>query len=132
RFPRRFTTSSNEKRSPTCHADDRRDAAGDGVWVDYDGKADRVLVNIARGRRKEKNVDRSPNVGLSMVDPDDPYRFVSVQGEVDGLTEGDAIEHANRLAQRYMDVEEYPGLDDGEGARVQIRIRPTDVVTSGK
>jgi len=67
-----------------------------------------------------------------MVDPDDPYRFVSVQGEVDELTEGDAIEHANRLAQRYMDVEEYPGLDDGEGARVQIRIRPTDVVTSGK
>ncbi|WP_049898258.1 pyridoxamine 5'-phosphate oxidase family protein [Halococcus agarilyticus] len=101
------------------------------VWVDYDVDADRVLVNTERGRRKEQNVTRETKVGLSMVDPDDPYRFVSVRGEVDELTEDGAVEHINQLARRYMDVEEYPGLEDEEGARVQIRIRPDDVVAGG-
>ena len=101
------------------------------LWVDYDVDADRVLVNTARGRQKEQNVNRDPTVGLSMVDPDNPYRFVSVRGEVDALTEEGAVEHANQLARRYMDVEEYPGLESEEGARVQIRIRPDDVVASG-
>ena len=99
------------------------------VWVDYDVEANRVLVNTARGRRKEKNVARNPKVSLSMVDPDDPYRFVSVRGAVDELVEEGAVEHINALARRYMDVEEYPGLDDEEGARVQIRIRPEAVAT---
>jgi PPOX class probable F420-dependent enzyme len=101
------------------------------VWVDYDVDADRLLVNTARGRRKEQNASRDPKVGLSMVDPDDPYRFVSVRGEVDELTEDGAVEHINELARRYMGVEEYPGLDEEKGARVQIRIRPEDVVAGG-
>ena len=66
-------------------------------------------------------VRRNPKVGLSMTDPGDPYRFVSVRG---------AVSQINDLARRYLDVEEYPGLDE-EGARVQIRIRPTDV-TAGQ
>ncbi|HET7324379.1 MAG TPA: PPOX class F420-dependent oxidoreductase [Halococcus sp.] len=99
------------------------------VWVDYDVEADRVLVNTARGRRKEKNVSQNPDVGLSMTDPDDSYRFVSIRGEVDELREEGAVEHINELAQRYMGVDEYPGLDEEEGARVQIRIRPENVTT---
>jgi PPOX class probable F420-dependent enzyme len=101
------------------------------VWVDYDAEADRVLVNTTRGRQKERNVSRNPQVGLSMVDPDEPYRFVSIQGEVDELREEGAVEHINELAQRYMGVEEYPGLDEEEGARVQIRIRPENVTAGG-
>ncbi|KPN29600.1 PPOX class probable F420-dependent enzyme [Halolamina pelagica] len=49
------------------------------VWVDHEDR-EYVLVNTARGRRKEKNVRREPMVGLSVYDPDDPYRYVSVQG----------------------------------------------------
>jgi len=37
------------------------------VWNDYD--ADRMLVNTARGRRKERNVRETPAVGVSMCDP---------------------------------------------------------------
>lgn len=99
------------------------------VWVDYDSEADRVLVNTARGRQKERNVRHNPQVGLSMVDPDDSYRFLSIQGEVDERREEGAVEHINELAGRYMGVEEYPGLEEEEGARVQIRIRPTTVTT---
>lgn len=101
------------------------------VWVDYDVEADRLLVNTARGRRKERNVAANPKVGVSMCDPDDGYRYVSVRGEVDELTEDGAVEHIDSLAERYMGVEEYPHHGSEDGARVLIEIRPTRVVTSG-
>lgn len=99
------------------------------VWVDYDDETDRLLVNTARGRRKERNVAANPNVGVSMLDPEDPYRYCSVRGEVTRVTEDGAVEHIDALARRYMDVEEYPNHDADEGARVIIEIRPDSVVT---
>jgi PPOX class probable F420-dependent enzyme len=100
------------------------------VWVDYDEVDDRVLINTMQGRRKERNVQRNPKVGLSITDPDDPYRYVSVRGEVETVTQEGAVDHINELAHRYMD-QDYPNLDDESGPRVLIRIRPDRVVTSG-
>ncbi|WP_255150717.1 PPOX class F420-dependent oxidoreductase [Halorarius halobius] len=97
------------------------------VWVDYDEPANRVLVNTARGRRKERNVRRNPKVGMSMTDPSDPYRFLSVRGEVTDLTEEGADAHIDALAKRYMGADEYPNRDSEDGARVVIRIRPDAV-----
>lgn len=97
------------------------------VWVDYDEDADRLLVNTARGRRKERNVGENPKVGLSVIHPEDPYTFLSVRGEVTDRREEGAVDHINELARRYMDVEEYPNLGDEEGARVVIEIRPDEV-----
>ena len=37
------------------------------VWVDYDGS--HVLVNSARGRQKDKNMERNPAVSLSIHGP---------------------------------------------------------------
>ena len=98
------------------------------VWVDYDADADRVLINTARGRHKERNVRRDPSVGISMCDPDDPYRYVSVQGEVTELTEDGAVEHIDALARRYMGLEEYPNHGEESGPRVILEIRPDNVV----
>ncbi|MFW5919606.1 MAG: PPOX class F420-dependent oxidoreductase [archaeon] len=100
------------------------------VWVDYDEPADRVLINTMQGRQKERNVQRNPKVGLSITDPDDPYRYVSVRGEVETVTQDGAVEHINELAHRYMG-RDYPNLDDESGPRVVLRIRPDRVVTSG-
>ena len=99
------------------------------VWVDHEDGED-VLVNTARGRRKERNIARDPKVGLSVCDPDDPYRYVSVRGEAE-LTEEGADDHIDELARRYMDVDEYPGRDEEDGARVIVRIPTDDVVTNG-
>lgn len=99
------------------------------VWVDYDGEY--VLVNTARGRQKERNVQRNPKVGLSVMDPDDPYRFVQIQGEVETVTEEGAVEHINELAGRYMGVDEYPNLGNEDGERIKIMIRPNHVITGG-
>ncbi|PSP48214.1 PPOX class F420-dependent oxidoreductase [Halobacteriales archaeon QH_1_68_42] len=99
------------------------------VWVDYDADRDRLLVNTARGRQKERNVTANPKVGASMLDPEDPYRWLSVRGEVTAVTEEGAVEHIDELARRYMDVEEYPNHDAEDAPRVIIEVRPDRVVT---
>ncbi|WP_136686938.1 PPOX class F420-dependent oxidoreductase [Halorhabdus amylolytica] len=98
------------------------------VWIDYDADDNRVLVNTERGRRKERNVARNPTVSVSMTDPENPYRFLSVTGEVAETTTEGAREHIDELARRYMDEDEYPMPIETE--RVVLRIRADDVITS--
>lgn len=98
------------------------------VWVDYDANADRILVNTERHRQKTRNVERNPAVAVSMLDPENPYRYLSVTGEVEAMTTDGAREHIEGLAQRYVDGE-YPSEIVSE--RVILQIRPEEVITSG-
>lgn len=99
------------------------------VWVDYDPDDDRLLVNTERHRRKAKNVERDPTVSVSMTDPDDPYRFLSVTGEVDEVTTDGARAHIDELAGRYMGADEYPQPIESE--RVILRIRADETFHGG-
>ncbi len=95
------------------------------VWVDYDADADRILVNTERGRQKDRNVRENPHVGVSMLDPDDPYRYLSVVGEVDEITTDGAREHIDELSHRYTG-EDYQNEIQTE--RVLLKIRPDRVI----
>jgi PPOX class probable F420-dependent enzyme len=99
------------------------------VWVDHEDR-EYVLVNTARGRQKERNVRRDPRVAVSVPDPEDPYRYVSVRGEAT-LTEEGAVEHIDELARQYMDRERYPHHGEESGPRVIVRIEAEHVTTSG-
>lgn len=94
------------------------------VWVDYAAADNRILVNTERGRRKERNVRQNPTVGISMLDPDDPYRSVSLIGTVTELTTEGARMHIEEVAQRYIDGP-YPSEIQTE--RILFRIRPDEV-----
>jgi len=98
------------------------------VWVSYDEGRAQVLVNTARGRRKERNVRDDPRVGMSIVDPDDPYRYCSIAGQVVEITTEGAVDHIDRLAKRYMGVEEYPNHGEEDGERVIIAIEPQHIM----
>jgi PPOX class probable F420-dependent enzyme len=91
------------------------------VWVDYDGT--RILINSARGRRKDKNMERNRAVALSIQDPDNAYRYLEVRGHVDEITEEGADQHIDKMAQKYIGVEKYPGRQPGE-VRVLYKIKP--------
>ena len=91
------------------------------VWVDYDADAGRLLVNTERGRQKERNVRRNPAVGVSMLDPENPYRYLSVVGEVEEITTDGAREHIDELSRRYVDSDYQNPI---ETERVILRIRP--------
>ena len=91
------------------------------VWVDYDGK--HVLVNSARGRRKDKNMEHNPAVALSILDPDNPYRYLEVRGRVAEITEQGADEHIDKMAKKYLGKDKYPFRQPGE-VRVLYKIEP--------
>ncbi len=98
------------------------------VWVDYDGT--KILVNSARGRRKDKNMERNRAVALSMQDPDNPYRYLEVRGNVEEITEDGADEHIDKMAKKYMGVDKYPGRSPGE-VRVLYKIKPERISKMG-
>jgi len=97
------------------------------VWVDYDESEDRILVNTERHRQKAKNIERNPAVAASMTDPEDPYRFLSVTGEVDETTTERAREHIDELSQRYFG-QDYP--QDIVSERLILKIRAERVFSS--
>ena len=98
------------------------------VWVDYDGT--HIIINSARGRQKDKNLRRSPNVSLSIQDPGNPYRYLEVRGPVVEITEEGADEHIDKMAKKYMGVDRYPGRGPGE-VRVIYKIEPQHFTTMG-
>jgi len=98
------------------------------VWVDYDGT--HVRVNSDKGRVKDKNMRRNKRVALSIQDPDNPYRYLEVRGEVVDITEEGADAHIDALAKKYLGKERYPFRSPGE-VRVIYKIRPDKISTSG-
>lgn len=98
------------------------------VWVDYDGN--HVLVNSARGRRKDKNMERNPAVSLSIMDPDNPYRYLEVRGRVVEITEEGAEEHIDKMAKKYMGLDKYP-LRQPDEQRVLYKIEPQHTTQMG-
>jgi PPOX class probable F420-dependent enzyme len=98
------------------------------VWVDYDGE--HVLVNSAYGRCKVRNLGRDPRVAIDVLPADDQQSgYVSVSGTAELVDEG-ADEHIDKLAKKYLGVDEYPFRSPGE-RRVIIRITPERVDTHG-
>lgn len=111
------------------------------VWIDYDPGTEqtepwersdgpRILVNTAEGRQKHRNVSRDSRVAGTIIDPDDPYRYLSFQGRVAEAENEGAVDHIHALAQRYMGVEEYPNLEDETAPRIVLRIEVENVLTS--
>lgn len=109
----------------TLHADGRPHLTP--VWIDYDSDVDQLLVNTAVGRQKDLNVQNDPRVAVMVLDPDDPYRYLSVDGHAARTTEG-ATEHIDHLARQYMGVETYPHHDAEDSPRVLHRITPEHVI----
>ncbi len=98
------------------------------VWVDYDGTY--VIFNSARGRQKDRNVRRDPRVAITVVDPDNPYRYLEVRGRVAEITEQGADAHIDRLAKKYLGVDTYPYRKSDE-VRVMYKVKPERTSTMG-
>src|SRR3954470_21129906 len=98
------------------------------VWCDFDGT--HVRFNSAKGRVKDKNIRRNPNVAITLQDPENPYRYVAIRGKVEEITEKGAEDHINALTKKYINQDKYPYSGPGE-VRVVYKIRPESVSTMG-
>jgi PPOX class probable F420-dependent enzyme len=96
------------------------------VWLDWDGE--HVVFNTAEGRVKPRNIRRNPAVGVFVMNPEDPYRWIAVTGTAEMTREG-AAEHIDKLAKKYFGRDSY-GLQPGE-QRIIVRVRPERVTAYG-
>lgn len=98
------------------------------VWCDYDGH--NILINTAKGRVKDRNMRREPRVALDILDPDNPYRHLSIRGRVVDNTEKGADAHIDKMAKKYIGQDRYPNRAPGE-VRVIFRIEPEHTHSMG-
>ena len=91
------------------------------MWVDADDE--HLLLNTEVHRQKFRNISRDPRITIAIWDPNQPYNYVEVRGEViETITGPEARSHIDQLSQRYMG-RDYPGQIESE--RVILKIAPT-------
>ncbi len=98
------------------------------VWCDFDGE--NILINTAVGRVKDRNLQREPRVSMAILDPENPYRYLEVRGRVVERTQQGADAHINKMAKKYLGVDEYPYRRPGE-VRVLYKIKPEHASSLG-
>jgi PPOX class probable F420-dependent enzyme len=97
------------------------------VWVDVvDGIPS---FNTALGRKKPQNLENDPRAALLVIDPNDAYKWVAVDGRTELTTDG-ADPQIDKLAKKYLGKDEYP-FRNPEEQRVSVRIVPERVTASG-
>jgi PPOX class probable F420-dependent enzyme len=108
------------------------------MWFDYHG--DKVLVNVAGQRGKTSWIRDNPEISLILVNPENPYHWVSmkitVENELHEDAEGGsfAAEHVNKISQKYNTNNADYSLRDpgGNERRVLFTCRVDKVSTFGK
>ncbi len=105
-------------------------------WVEHDGA--NILLNSVRGRLKDRNVRARPNVTVMLMNPKNPYHWITLYGEITRIVEEDdaanghlATESIDRLAQKYLGTTPYPLRDPKGEVRVLYTVTLNRIVTFG-
>ena len=69
-------------------------------------------------------------VALSILDPDNAYRYIQIRGRVGHVTEEGADAHIDSLAKKYLGKDKYPFGVPGQ-VRVIFEIEPSAVQAQG-
>jgi PPOX class probable F420-dependent enzyme len=90
------------------------------VWFDYtDGK---IRVNTAKGRVKARTMQQGARVALSIVDPDNAYRYLQLRGEIENVVPDPTGAFYSTLQQRYRG---HTSEVKDKDVRVVFTVRPT-------
>ncbi|WP_084210617.1 PPOX class F420-dependent oxidoreductase [Pseudonocardia acaciae] len=96
------------------------------VWFDASGG--QLLISTGTDRQKYRNIRRDPRVSVSILDPDNPYRYLEVRGRVVEVEPDPDTAFLDRLARKYLNQDTYPYEERRSVERVIIHIQPDHVV----
>jgi PPOX class probable F420-dependent enzyme len=97
------------------------------IWTDLvEGK---IRVNTVVGRQKYNNMKERPQATVLAIDPENPYRWMEIRGEVTGESLEDGDEGIDKLSRDYVgtDYQDHRA----ENTRANLYITPTRVVAAG-
>lgn len=97
------------------------------VWFDFDGT--NIRVNSPDTARKARNMALGSKVTVMVLDPQNDFHWVEVQGQVVDIREdGDGgRDHINKLALKYRGEPEYKSWGGRVENRVMYVIEPVKV-----
>ncbi len=95
------------------------------VSIVWDGE--KVRFSSLEGTKKIRNLREDPRIALSILDPDDPTRYVEIRGRAEIEPDTDRA-FVNAMAKKYMDVDEYP-YDPPGAKRMVVTVRTEHVST---
>lgn len=100
------------------------------VWVDVEPDGTHVIINTVAGNLKTRNIHRNPQVAISVVDKNNPWRYTIVRGTVVEERREGADAHIDTMAQKYLGQATYSMRQPGQ-QRVILRIKPHHVMELG-
>jgi hypothetical protein len=98
------------------------------VWFGWDGQ--HVLFSQTKTRQKYRSVQRDPRIALSIVDPQNPYRYLEIRGKVVEIREDPNLDFINAMAKKYLGQDKYPWHRPGD-ERVVIVVQPEHTTQMG-
>ena len=98
------------------------------VWIDWDGE--HLKFSLTTTRQKYRNLHKDKRISVSIVDPDNAYRYLEVRGELDEVEPDPNIDFISRMANKYLGKERYPWHREGD-ERVIMKVRLTSASTMG-
>lgn len=98
------------------------------VWFDMQDGLIRFSQTTAR--QKYRNVQKDGRVSFSIVDPENPYRYLEIRGTLDHIEPDPEYAFINSMAKKYLNEDKYPWLQPGE-ERVVVTFRPERTTQMG-
>jgi PPOX class probable F420-dependent enzyme len=91
------------------------------VWFGWDGTY--LTFSQTTARQKFKNLQNDSRIALSIVDPQNPYRYLEIRGKVVRIDPDPDKAFIDKMANKYMGVDRYPWNQPGD-ERVVIVVEP--------
>ncbi|RFA15902.1 PPOX class F420-dependent enzyme [Subtercola boreus] len=98
------------------------------TWVDTDGE--HIIINTVVGYVKVRNVERDPRVAVAIQDPENPFRYIQVRGEVISMTTDGGSESIEALSRKYTG-QPYPWYGGRDQQRVILTIEAKSISGQG-
>src|SRR5262245_4651834 len=91
------------------------------MWFLWDAEHGVLKLTHTKERHNYRNVRRDPRVALSVIDPDDQYRYLQVRGVVEKIEDDPTGSFYQTLQRRYRGA---AGEVSDRAVRVILTVRP--------
>ena len=98
------------------------------VWFGWDGE--HLKFSQTKTRQKYRNLQRDPRIAFSIVEPENPCRYLETRGEVVRVGEDPHLYFINSMAKKYLGLDKYPNHKPGD-ERIVDFVRPEHTTQIG-
>jgi len=92
------------------------------MWFLWDPDSQEIKLTHTKERYNYRNLQHEPRISLSITDPDDPYRYLSMRGVVERIEDDPEGDFYNLLSRRYRG---HPIEVKDKAVRVILHVTPT-------